>query len=97
MGIEVLIPIFGVLLFLVPITGITVVLTLRLGGRPFIETLARELRASGIVGAPPSDDRIDELTEQVEALTQEVRRLRDARAFDERLLAGARGEAGRSS
>ena len=86
MGIEVLIPIFGVMVVLVPITGFTVIMTLRLGGKPFIETLARELRASGF--ANPSENRVkmEDLMEQVEALTSEVHRLRDAQAFDQKLL-----------
>ena len=41
MGVEVLVPIFGILVLLVPITGLTAILTLRFGGKPFIETLAR--------------------------------------------------------
>ena len=47
MGIEVLIPLFGILVVLVPVFGITTILTLRLGGKPFPESLARELRGGG--------------------------------------------------
>ena len=89
MGIEVLIPIFGVLTVLVPITGLTVVLTLRFGGKPFVETLAREMRNSGLTGGTASDLRIVELSEQVEELSHEVRRLREEQAFDKRLLGTA--------
>jgi len=78
--------IFGILLVLVPVTGLTVVFTLRYGGRPFVETLARELRGAGALPQEAAKRRIDELTEQVEALTSEVERLREARSFDERLL-----------
>ncbi len=85
-GFEVLIPIFGILLVLVPVTGLTFVLTLRLGGKPFVEALARELRASGYAGSPDRDVRLIELTEQVEALTAEVGRLREAQEFDQRLV-----------
>ena len=35
MGLDVLVPIFGILVVLVPVTGLTAVFTLRLGGKPF--------------------------------------------------------------
>ncbi|MGY8800112.1 MAG: hypothetical protein ACKVG4_15195 [Longimicrobiales bacterium] len=92
MGIEVLIPIFGVMVVLVPIVGITTVLTIRLGGKPLIETLAKELRASGFGGSAENDHRITSLTEQVEVLSSEVHRLREAQAFDQKLIE-AKGEA----
>lgn len=86
MGLDFLVPIFGILLVLVPVTGVTVVFTLRFGGKPFVETLARELRGHGAFQAGESARRIEQLTEQVEALTSEVEQLRDAQRFDERLL-----------
>jgi hypothetical protein len=86
MGLEFLIPIFGILLVLVPITGLTVVFTLRFGGRPFVETLARELRGMGALPTPEAQRRIEELSEQVEGLTSEVERLKEARSFDDKLL-----------
>ena len=86
MGIEVLIPIFGVMVVLVPITGLTVIMTLRLGGKPFIETLARELRASGFANSTENQLKMEDLVEQIEVLTSEVHRLRDAQAFDQKLL-----------
>jgi len=94
-----LVPVFGILLVLVPVTGLTAVFTLRYGGRPFIETLARELRGAGALQEGEAQRRVAELTEQVEALTHEVEQLREARSFDERLLEprGAGREAGRGS
>ena len=86
MGLDFLVPIFGILLVLVPVTGVTAVFTLRYGGKPFVETLARELRGAGSLPEPETDRRIQDLTEQVELLTAEVERLRDAQQFDERLL-----------
>jgi hypothetical protein len=86
MGLEFLVPIFGILLVLVPVTGLTAVFTLRYGGKPFIETLAREMRGTGALPTPEASKKIDELTEQVELLTAEVERLREAQQFDERLL-----------
>lgn len=91
MGLDFLVPIFGILLVLVPVTGATAVFTLRFGGKPFIETLARELRGANALPAPETERRIAELTEQVEALTSEVERLREAQRFDEKLLQPNRG------
>ena len=84
MGFEVLIPIFGILIVLVPITGLTAILTLRLGGKPFIETLARELGGGG--GNAELKLQIRDLAEQVESLSTEVRELRAAQSFDRRLI-----------
>lgn len=86
MGLDFLVPIFGILLVLVPVTGLTAVLTLRYGGKPFVETLARELRGSGALPTPEALRRVEELSEQVEELTTEVERLREAQRFDDRLL-----------
>ena len=83
MGLEFLVPIFGILIVLVPVTGATAILTLRLGGKPFVETLAKELKGGRDIEL---ETRIAELTEQVESLTAEVRELRSARSFDEKLL-----------
>jgi hypothetical protein len=91
MGLDFLVPIFGILVVLVPITGLTAVLTLKYGGKPFLETLARELRGAGGMHAPGLEHRIEELTEQVDALTSEVERLREAQRFDEKLLEPGRG------
>lgn len=86
MGLDFLVPIFGILVVLVPITGLTAVFTLRLGGKPFIETLARELRGVGDGRGSEMELRLRDLTEQVEALTTEVHQLRSERAFDQKLL-----------
>ena len=86
MGLDFLVPIFGILVVLVPITGLTAVLTLRLGGKPFIETLARELKGVGDGRGSDLELNVRHLTDQVEALTSEVRELRAAQAFDQKLL-----------
>lgn len=87
MGLDFLVPIFGILIVLVPVIGITTVLTLRYGLRPFVETLAKELRGTGLGGGGTAADlQLREMSEQVEALAQEVRRLREARDFDQKLL-----------
>lgn len=88
MGFEFLIPIFGILIVLVPITGITAILTLRLGGKPFVETLARELKGYGSSGGSELELQVADLTEQVALLTAEVHQLRAVQSFDRRLLEG---------
>lgn len=87
MGLDFLVPVFGILVVLVPIIGLTTVFTLRLGGKPFVETLARELRGLNAPDGPRLQSQVEELTEQVETLTAEVRQLRSAQSFDEKLLA----------
>ncbi len=86
MGLDFLVPIFGILVVLVPITGLTAVLTLRLGGKPFVETLARELKGFGGEDGTRLHLKVDELTDQVETLQAEIHELRAAQAFDHRLL-----------
>lgn len=89
MPFEFLIPIFGILIVLVPVIGITTILTLRFGLRPFVETLARELRGSDFqTPRTQLELQVHDMAEQIEALTGEVRRLREARDFDDRLLEG---------
>lgn len=92
MGLDFLVPIFGILVVLVPITGLTAVFTLRLGGKPFIETLARELKGVGDGRGSELELRIRDLTDQVEALASEVHELRAAQSFDQRLLASKERE-----
>lgn len=93
MGLDFLVPIFGILIVLVPITGLTAILTLRLGGKPFVETLALHMR--GGMKDNRLEERVAELTEQVETLTAEVHELRSARAFDEKLLGSSSESSGR--
>ena len=69
------------MIVLVPIVGITTPLTIRLGGKPLIETLTKELPASGFGGSAQNDARITDLTEQADLLSSEVDRLRGAQMF----------------
>ena len=85
MDLEMLIPIFGIFLVMIPVAGLTLTLTLRFAGKPFVETLAQALRESGSLGSG-SDPQIEALLEQVESLTAEVRRLSEAQRFDRELL-----------
>ncbi|GMV07669.1 MAG: hypothetical protein AMXMBFR53_39440 [Gemmatimonadota bacterium] len=87
MNFEFLIPIFGILLVLVPVTGVTVILTARFATKPIVEALM-QLRGAN-VGSPGQQQlqlQVQDLAETVEVLTDEVRRLREAQAFDHKLL-----------
>ena len=71
---------------LIPILGLTIVLTTRFALKPLAETLAKALRESGISASTGESYEIRELAEQVEVLTEEVRKLRDLQEFDGKLL-----------
>ncbi len=86
MGFDFLVPIFAILVVLVPVTGVTAILTLRLGGKPFVEMLARELGAGRGADTVELAMRVADLTEQVESLTSEVHELRAGQSFDHQLL-----------
>ena len=96
MGLEFLVPVFGILVVLVPIIGVTTILTLRYGLKPFIETLAKELKGTTLSPDSATELQMAALLEQVELLTGEVKRLKDAQDFDSRLLEG-RGAAASGS
>lgn len=88
MEFELLIPIFGILLIMIPVAGLTFGLTLRLAVKPFVETLARALRESGhSPGADQLSEQLLLLREEFETLTNEVRELRRTQEFDQKLLA----------
>ncbi|MDH5590968.1 MAG: hypothetical protein OEZ65_15220 [Gemmatimonadota bacterium] len=85
MGLDFLVPVFGILVVLVPVIGVTTVLTLRYGLRPLLKEWAENQHA--LVGGDPAlRVQIQELGEQVEALTGEVHRLRETQSFDRKLL-----------
>lgn len=86
-GLEFLIPIFGILLILVPVTGITLTLTMRFALKPFVETLAHALKDAGFTSSTEAHLQIQDLTEQVEALAGELHRLQVAQDFDRKLKA----------
>ena len=85
MDLEMLIPIFGIFLVMIPVAGLTLTLTLRFAVKPFVETLAQALRESGSLGGG-SNPQIEALSEHVESLTAEVKRLGEAQRFDRELL-----------
>ena len=83
MDLRMLIPIFGILLVMIPVAGLTFGLTLRLAVKPFVETLARALRESGHSSDP---GQLLLLREEIESLAAEVRELRTAQEFDRKLI-----------
>jgi hypothetical protein len=85
---EILIPLLAIFsLFLVPIGGLMLILTTRFAFKPLVETLSKALRESGHGRAGLEPWQIQELTDQVESLREEVRQLREAQDFDRKLLA----------
>jgi len=94
MGIEVLIPLLAIFsIFFIPIAGLTFVFTTRFALKPLVETLAKALSESGgIAKSPELLLRLQDLTDTVEALSDEVRTLKEGQEFDRQLLkAGAPG------
>lgn len=87
MNFEFLIPIFGILIVLVPVTGLTVVLTARFATKPIVEALVQLRGGQGYAGPAETQLQIQDLSESVETLAAEVQRLREAQAFDRKLLA----------
>jgi hypothetical protein len=93
MGFEVLVPLLAIFsVLLVPILGLTVILTTRFALKPLAETLAKALRESGQGSSAEGRLHLQDLAEQVQALTEEVQRLREAQDFDRSLLAARSGE-----
>ena len=86
MGLDFLVPIFGIMIVLVPVTGLTVVLTAKFATKPIVEALA-QLRSGQGFGTPGELQlQIQDLAEQVDVLTSELHGIKDAQAFDRKLL-----------
>jgi len=78
-GFEVLIPLFGITLVMIPVAGVTVSLVAR--------TLARIRRDAGEVeGSGRLAAQVVALQEEVESLVAEVKELKSAQDFDRKLL-----------
>ena len=91
MGVEVLIPLLAIFsVLLVPILGVTVILTTRFALKPLAETLAKALRESGHFSSQEAPFQLRDLAEQVHSLSEEIQRLRDAQEFDRKLLESRR-------
>ncbi|MBT8335191.1 MAG: hypothetical protein KJO11_01215 [Gemmatimonadetes bacterium] len=93
---DILIPIIAIIsIFFVPITGLMLILVSRFALKPLVETLSQALRDSR---GPDTAAllQIQGLMDQVEALTDEVRTLREFNDFDRALL-GTPGDASQPS
>ena len=86
MGLDFLFPVFGILLFLVPVTGLTVILTAKFATKPIVEALLQLRSGQGYAGPSEIQAQLQDLSESFETLTAEVHRLREAQAFDRKLL-----------
>lgn len=83
-GFEVLIPLFGILLVLVPVTGLTFVLTARFALGPLVDKIAKALHD---LGSPQdAQGQLRDLSEQVQLLSEQVARLEQTQEFDRKLL-----------
>jgi hypothetical protein len=95
---EVLIPLLAVFsIFFIPIAGLTIILTTRYAFKPLVETLANALRESGQnpLGQPRGE--LQELTEQIQGLAEEVRQLKETQEFDQKLLGSEKSATGEFS
>jgi hypothetical protein len=88
MDLRMLVPVFGILLVMIPVAGLTFALTLHLAVKPFVETLVRALRESDKSEGEQIAGQVLLLREELESLTQEVRELRGVHEFDQELIAG---------
>jgi hypothetical protein len=85
---ETLIPLLAIFsIFFIPIGGLMIILTTRFAFKPLVETLAKALRETGHGPDTRPELQLLELTEQVQALAEEVRGLKEAQEFDRKLLA----------
>lgn len=78
----------GILLVMIPVAGITMILTIRLALAPLVEKLATALRETGAGGSGETDLRVADLEEQIQVLVSEVRRLNEGQEFERKLLEG---------
>jgi len=95
MRLEFLVPIFGILIVLVPVTGLTVVLTAKFATKPIVQAISQLRGEQGYGGPQEIRMQIQDLSESVEALAGEVQRLREAQTFDRKLLEERAGQSTR--
>ena len=88
MGLDFLVPIFGILVVLVPVTGLTIVLTAKFATKPIVEALGHRRGEQGYASPGELQIQVQDLSEQVQDLTGEILRLKEAQSFDNRLLSG---------
>jgi hypothetical protein len=79
---------------LIPMTGLTIILTSRLALKPLVETLAKALKDSGLASSSELLSQVSQLSDQVHSLTEHVQRLEEAQEFDKELLGTPTDEVG---
>ena len=82
-----LIAVFGILLVMIPVAGLTMILTARLAFGPMAETVARAIREARGATAPETAVQLRELTEEVRLLGEQLERLEQAQDFEKQLRA----------
>lgn len=88
MDFSTLIPLFALSIVLVPITGLTVVLTAKFATKPIVEAITQLRIGQGDVTPGEVQTQVQELSEQVEALTGELLRVKEVQTFNQKLLQG---------
>ena len=87
--------IIGVIaILLIPMTGLTIILTARLALKPLVETLAKALGDSGLTTSPDLLSQVNRLSERIDSLTEHIERLEEAQEFDRKLLEAPTKETG---
>jgi len=90
MDLRLLIPIMGIGLVMIPVAGLTLTLVVRFALKPLVESLADAIRDAGVMPTRIGGrEEVLQLTEQVQALTDEVERLREIGEFNKKLVSGA--------
>ena len=88
MDISMFIPLFALSIVLVPITGLTVILTAKFATKPIVEAITQLRLGQGDVSPGELQTQIQELSGQVEALEGELLRVKEVQSFDQKLLQG---------
>ena len=82
------IPLFALSIVLVPITGLTVILTAKFATKPIVEAITQLRLGQGDVSPGELQTQVQELSGQVEALEGELLRVKEVQSFDQKLLQG---------
>ena len=88
MDISMFIPLFALSIVLVPITGLTVILTAKFATKPIVEAITQLRLGQGDVSPGELQTQVQELSGQVEALEGELLRVKEVQSFDQKLLQG---------
>jgi hypothetical protein len=76
-------------IFFIPITGLMLILTTRFAFKPLVETLAKALKESGHSLPHEGAFTNQDLAFQIESLREDIREMKAAQEFDQKLLGSA--------